>query len=419
MKKLPMFPILFVLSLYAPVLWAAGEPNDVNLVSLEDYLQFAATNNAGLKSGFEQWNAAKEQIPQARSLPDPQVSYGYATKSTPQRSTFEVMQMFPWFGTISARKDATTARSLSAGQQYNEQQLELFYNVKQAYYEYCYLKQAVGISKENVEFARHFEEIIRSRYSISNANHPDVIRAQIELAKSENDLASFEKLRPAIAARLNSLLNRPVDSALAWPEVAEHKKLSMDSNSIFSSLVRNNPQLKALEHNIEAARADEKTAQKKFYPDLGVGVAVDAGMGKNGESRTMPKVAISLPIWRKNYKAAERQAKAQISSQTQQKIQMTNDLLAKTRQIIYEYENNDRTIRLYGDTIIPKTRQMLAASEAAYLSNTIDFLNLIDAQRALLENRLVYEKTICDNAAKLAEIEMLIAIELPMNETEN
>ena len=197
---------LFVF-LFSPEAFSSQSVNDANnLVTMEDYLVFSERNNASLKSSFEQWNAAAEQIAQAKAFPDPQLSFGYAIRPTPQRSMFEVMQMFPWFGTIGARTDAATARSQSARQQYNSQQLELFYNVKQGFYEYCYLAKAVQISKENVELAKHIEEIVRTRYSLSSVAHPDIIRSQIELAKFENELISLEKLRPAIVARLNSLL---------------------------------------------------------------------------------------------------------------------------------------------------------------------------------------------------------------------
>jgi outer membrane protein TolC len=168
-----------------------------------------------------------------------------------------------------------------------------------------------------------------------------------------------------------------------------------------------------LKYDIDAAALDQKLAEKKYYPDFGLGVSVDSGMGHNGSDRVMAKVSVSLPIWRGNYNAAERQAKAQKEQITQQKIQLANDLLARARQVIYEIENGEREIRLYSDTIIPKTKEMLAASESAYQANTIDFLNLIDAQRALLDNQLYYQRAVFDNAKKLAEIEMLTGADLP------
>ena len=51
---------------------ASERSGDANApVELEDYLAFAAMHNAGLQVAFEQWKIAVEQVPQAKSLPDP------------------------------------------------------------------------------------------------------------------------------------------------------------------------------------------------------------------------------------------------------------------------------------------------------------------------------------------------------------
>ena len=39
--------------------------------SLDDYLKTAAENNPGLKAKFNEYLAALEKLPQAKSLPDP------------------------------------------------------------------------------------------------------------------------------------------------------------------------------------------------------------------------------------------------------------------------------------------------------------------------------------------------------------
>ncbi len=41
---------------------------------------------------------------------------------------------------------------------------------------------------------RHFEEVARIKYAASQATQPDVIRAQIEIATMENEIANIEGL---------------------------------------------------------------------------------------------------------------------------------------------------------------------------------------------------------------------------------
>ena len=70
--------------------------------------------------------------------------------------------------------------------------------------------------------------------------------------------------------------------------------------------------------------------------------------------------------------------------------------------------NAERKIGLYRDTLIPKGEQYLKATETSYKSGKMDFLNLIGAQRMLLDFQLSYERMLSNYANSIAELEMLV-----------
>ena len=77
--------------------------------SLEQYLLRAARENPAIKASYSEFQAALEEVPQVRSLPDPQLTmtaFGsmVETRLGPQEARFSLMQMFPWFGTLEAGK---------------------------------------------------------------------------------------------------------------------------------------------------------------------------------------------------------------------------------------------------------------------------------------------------------------------------
>ncbi len=382
--------------------------------TLQDYLLYAASNNAELKAAFSNWQAAAQQIPQAKTLPDPEILYGYAIEDTPQRFVVDVMQKFPWPGTLKARAGSASAAAGSARKQYESKRLQLFYEVKYVFYEYCFLAKAVTLTTESLDLLKHFEEIARTRYATSEASHPDVIRAQVELAILENELKTFTKSKPPIEAKLNSILNRPVSNELPWPQMPQYKQAAFDTGQLIETVMQNNPDIQSLGYDIAAGKSNVELAKKKFYPEIGVGFGIDEGMGADGENRYMPKLSVNLPLWRGSYKAGELQAKAMLNKTVQEKIQLGNNLAAKTQQILYELDDSGRKIALYGDFVIPKTKEMLTASETSYRAGGIDFFSLIDAQRKLLKYQLEYERALADNAQKQAEIEMLAGTELSM-----
>jgi cobalt-zinc-cadmium efflux system outer membrane protein len=411
-----------VVLVFIPSVWASQRPGEPNIpVTLQEYLRYAAQNNAGLKAAFEQWKAALEQVPQAKSLPDPRFNYGYfieevETRVGPQRQRVGITQVFPWFGKIEARTDVAAAGAKAAGKRYEAEKLKLFFDVKDAFYEYTYLAGAVEIAGKNLELIRHFEEVARTKYMAAAAGHPDMIRAQVELARLEDQLKTLEDLRGPVVARLNAVLNRRSFGMLPWPAKEKFQPVRMQRRQLIDLLKAQNPELAALDFELEAAKSKVDLAKKKFYPDVGVGI--DSIQTDGGDDAVILMFTLNLPVWRDNYKAAHRQAKANVRQRSQQKTQAENTIIARAERTLYDFEDSNRKIKLYGDILIPKAEELLGASETAYQAGTIDFLSLINAQQKLLEFQLRHERAVTDNQKKLAELEMLAGTQLPRSSTE-
>jgi outer membrane protein TolC len=395
---------------------AQPPPADVNTPqTLSEYLRYAALHNAGLKAAFEEWKAALEQVPQAKTLPDPTFTYGYFIEQLQTRQQAGIMQMFPWFGKIEARTDAAAAAAKAAQKRYEAKELQLFFEVKDAFYEYLYLASAIQIAGENLELARHFEEIARTKYLIATGTHPDVIRAQIRVAELQYKLSALERGRDPNMARLNAALNRPAEAPLPWPRPEPTRSVEIDRRTLVAALRENNPQLQAMGFDIEQLRREVDVAKRNFYPDIGLEaqwMKMSMAEASGNDNDLMLGLQLNLPIWRRSYKAGELQAQARARRAQHEKRDVENELVARTARVLYEYEDNGRRLRLYGDELEPKAQQLISVSEAAYLAGTVDFLNLIDAQEMLLEFRLERERAWTSHQQKLAELEMLAGTNL-------
>jgi len=415
MKQQAVLVVGIIIFTFTPSVWGSQQPSDANnLVKLEDYLQYASLNSANLKAMFEQWRAALEEVPQAKALPDPQFSYEYWTKQSDlqMKQTVGIMQMFPWFGKIDARTKAAAKSAEAEQQKYQAARLALFKEVKEGFYEFAYLARATEAAAENLELLRHFEEVARTKHMTTETGHPDVIRAQVEIAKMEDVLRGLDQLREPTMSRLRMVLTLPQDTNLPWPKQEQFEALPLDYERLVTLLVQKNPELAGLNFEAMAARSQIELAKKNFYPDIGVGVMWENMDSREGRDGVAMVFQMNLPLWRDSYSAGQRQAQARKVSIEQQKIDTENVLLTKAAQAYYEYKDSARKIRLYREMLIPKTKELLQASEAAYRSGMVDFLSLIDAQRMLLEYYLSYERALVDNRQKLAELEMLTGTEL-------
>ena len=306
------------------------------------------------------------------------------------------------------------AEARAAYERFELAKLKLFHRVEDGYYELAYLARAIAITRENMDLLKYLEGVARSRYQVAAAQHADVIRAQVELGKLEDQLRTLDDLRQPVAAKLNAALNRPQGSPIPWPKTIPEEEADASSERAMARMLRENPELKSLEADLKKQVAAVDLAKRDYYPDVAFGLDyVDTGGARmrtsdSGKDPVIAKVSVNLPIWRRKYRAAEREAKARLRSARRAKEDHSNTLAAELELALFKFRDAERKIDLFRDALVPKAEQSLRATETAYKGGKMDFLNLIDAQRVLLSFRLAQERALADRGQRLAELEMLI-----------
>ena len=124
-------------------------------------------------------------------------------------------------------------------------------------------------------------------------------------------------------------------------------------------------------------------------------------------------LSMNIPIWREKYAAGEREARARKLTAMSDRRQREHDLAASVKRALYEYRDAERKITLYRDTLIPKAKESIESTETAFRSGTATFLELVDAERSLLDFELSYERALANRSSRLAELDRLAGTELP------
>ncbi len=288
--------------------------------------------------------------------------------------------------------------------------------MKEAYYEYYYLGRAIELTEENVRLIERLEEVASARFRAGGAQQ-DVLKAQVELGKLRDRLASLRDRRSALAAKLNAELNRPVNAPLPWPKDVNEKKMRFTEEQLLQLATTRNWELKALSLDVERGEKMVALARKEFWPDFGVGVnyivtgeprAGDMVPADAGKDAVAAMVSVNLPLWRERLHAGVRESRAMLAAALEASQQKENALLSRLKFALYNYNDAVRQIHLYGETLIPKAEQALNASEAGYRGGKVDFVNIMDGERDLLAFRLAYERALADHEQRIAELEMLV-----------
>jgi outer membrane protein TolC len=390
------------------------------LLSLDEVLAYAAVESPALESAFYAWQAELERSGYADSLPTPAVNFGWFIRSVetrvgPQKGRISFRQSFPWFGTLEAKKDQASEGAEAAFRRYQSEKLKLFYSVKSAYYDYYYLGREIALTRESFELMEFWESVARTRYKVALRQHPDILKAQVELGKLEDRMLTLEERIKPTVARIRALSNLPESVDLPMPTEIEADETDLDRDSIVQEALANNPDLKSLAHLMEQKRLGQRLADKASRPGFSVGLdyiatgaAVSPTVPQSGKDAWIVNVGIDLPLWFGSNDARKAEAAAKVRAAASSYRDAQNRLEAFVEQLIFEYSDALRKMKLYRDGLVPKAEQALNTSYTAYQAAEADFLYVLDAQRELLAFELERERARSDLATHRAEIEMVI-----------
>lgn len=394
---------------------------------LGDYLEFAARHHPGLEATYHRWAAAEQIAPQARALPDPKISYAYfvenvETRVGPQRQKLGVSQGIPWLSKLRLRGDMASEAALAAEQQYETSRRRVFYDVKDAYFELYYVGRALAITRDNLALLEHLEGVAQARFR-GGAAVSGVIKAQLELGRLDDRRRSLEALRDPVVARLNAALGRSTDAPVPWPRELPVRHVEIDDAEIAGLMADENPELRRLDVERMRDELGIELARKAFRPDFAVGLdwvdtgpALMPGLADSGKDPLMAMVSVTVPVWRSKLRAGVRQAEEQHRATVARRSDVENSLEQRLELALFRYRDAERKIDLYRDTLIPLAEASLDVAQEGYESAKVGFLDVIDAQRLLLELQLAFERSLTDHAQRLAEIEMLAGRSLTLAE---
>jgi outer membrane protein TolC len=137
--------------------------------SLYHYLEVAIKSNPTVLQKFSEYQAALQKIPQAGSLPDPELSLGVFLKPMElingnQVADIRLMQMFPWFGVLKSAKDEMSLMANAKFEELRDAKLKVCFEVQSTYYELYKIRSEINTSERNIEILKIIERLAMVKY---------------------------------------------------------------------------------------------------------------------------------------------------------------------------------------------------------------------------------------------------------------
>jgi outer membrane protein TolC len=374
---------------------------------LTDHLRLALLNSPRVEAAYFDWVAAVEGITPARSLPDPRLTFESDITDTVMSLMPGLMVDLPGPGKLRAAGDVMAAESRAAYFGFEREILRTALAVKTAYYRLHFLEETVRVERETLRLLGDLEQLAQQQNAAGRVTLQDVLRAQIARDQVENEITNLEDSRSALVAELKSALGLgPGDPAPPIPATFEPSVGDPRPDELLASALLRNPDLRAMEEDVLKAEASLVLARKSGVPDLSLGLEVDV---KADPTLFRPSAGMTLPIWRDKIaaeiagaQASKRAAQARLNAE---QVQIAADLAS----MLFMYRESVRNDSLLRDKLVPKAKQSLDAARAGYVNGRAGFLDVIDAQRTLLEFELTGIEARTQRELALASLSLAIA----------
>jgi cobalt-zinc-cadmium efflux system outer membrane protein len=378
--------------------------------------------NPALAAAAARARAAREVAPQMKALPDPVLGATAflsppETRVGPQRWSATLSQKLPWFGKIGLREAAAKEQAAAEDARVEAQRLDLVTETRRLYYEIAFLDANADVVRADRTTLAHYEQLARTRYASGVGLQQPIVKIQAEITKDDSRLLDIQSRRATLVASLNALRDQPQSTEVAKVALPRFDGVSLDSAAIRVRALELRPEMVAASHEVARADAMVEAARREYKPDLTVsamytqvGRRTDpAGVASpppdNGSDVFSVSVGVNLPIKRRKLAAGvEEAAQRQVSARERKRA-----VVASIDRSLGELVDRTRVtwdqLHLLQDVLGVQAGQSLRSAEDGYSAGSLNSLDLLDAERVLLEVRTATERARADYAVAIARLE--------------
>ncbi|MEW5773892.1 MAG: TolC family protein [Thermodesulfobacteriota bacterium] len=176
--------------------------------------------------------------------------------------------LFTGFQLLSTYERAALSEE-SAASSIRNAELSLVQSVQQNFLALLKARADVKSGEDSVARLQEQLKVTTAFYDVGLKPRLDVLQAEADLAKAEDTLLQARNSVATQIARLNTLLDMPLDADADYVGQLEYLPCSLALDQALAGAMKNRPDLDIAQKSVEIARKDKKIVDSAFYPSLG------------------------------------------------------------------------------------------------------------------------------------------------------
>ena len=381
-----------------------------NECDLQEAIDIALVKNPELRAVALELDAAEARIKQAGLWSNPTFEAETENFSgdnpgfSRSENTFSITQPFLLGGKIKYQKNVAEKEKEILQLHYEAAKRDLILKVEEAVYEILLAQKNLAYAIEAQTIAEYLYDFITKKVARKDSS-PQRLSAEIEFSQTELEVMNAEKSLEIARKNLTVLWGGPEVLLGECKGDLDRKFNVPEYNEIKKCLLENNPEIKAIALQEERGDFLLRSAKAERIPDVDLGF----GVRRFEEDDTYSFVAgfsIPLPLFNRNQgsiqEALVNQKKAEVDGDV-----VTNHLLFELNEAYRTFKTAVHQVDVFKNTILPKTESYFALTEESYNGGALEYLEVLEAKRTLIETKKRYVESLKTLQGSVAKLERL------------
>lgn len=357
-------------------------------ITLADLLRQAEEANPDLRSSRSAVGVAAGQVWQAGLYPNPTAgvrSSEIGFEGDSSNTIVGVTQPIVIGNRLRAAIAAADAEEAAKLADVERVRREVFGGVAELHARVLELDAQLRLVDELITVATQTLDIAETRFEARAVAEPDVIRPRVEVHQLRADRQRIARESAAAEKQLGLVLNTDPISADRLGSRISTTPEPLDEDQLVAAVETGHPAMIVADLEIKAAEAILKRIRAERVPDLNV----TAGVGYSDESdQGIAEIGVGaeIPLWDRR-QGDILSARFELMKRRQNKAATRNRFLSELAEEVGAYGAARDQLAVIRDQVVPDAQRAFDQIDESYRAGRATFIDLLDAQRTLMQSR--------------------------------
>ncbi|HDS1765795.1 TolC family protein [Pseudomonas putida] len=398
-------PIPRKIALLCLLLASATGAQASQALSLPQALAAAFAQNPELAAAGREIGIAAGERRQAGLLPNPELAWEVEdTRRDTSTTTVTLSQPLELGGKRGARLAVAGAGQAIAQLDLERQRNALRADVVQAFHAALRAQTALELAQQSQALTERGLRVVQGRVTAGQSSPVEATRAQVQLAQAQTEVRRAKTQRSVAYQALARLTGSPMASFERLQAANLSPGIAPGADTLLEQ-VEQTVEWRLAAAQVERGDASLGAEKAQRFPNL----TVSLGSQYSREDRERVNVvglSMPLPLFDRNQGnvlAAARRADQARDLRNAVELRLRSE----TRSAISQWETAMQDVEAYDRTILPAAQQAVDTATRGFEMGKFAFLDVLDAQRTLIEARGLYLQALASATDARAHVERI------------